>query len=65
MVRKENDDMCNKIQKSKCVKMTLKGFSGLLKAYDDLQLATAKMLSDKSDGKNSWSVGWHYSNDQG
>ena len=41
--------MRNKNQKGKCVKLTLPHFDGVIKTYDDLQLAAAKLLSANSD----------------
>lgn len=41
--------MRNKNQKGKCVKLTLPHFDGVVKTYDDLQLAAAKLLSANSD----------------
>lgn len=41
--------MRNKNQKGKCVKLTLPYFDGVVKTYDDLQLAAAKLLSANSD----------------
>lgn len=41
--------MRNKVQKGKCVKMTLPHFEGVVKTYDDLQNAAAKLLCDNSD----------------
>ena len=41
--------MRNKNQKGKCVKLTLPHFDGIVKTYDDLQLAAAKWLSANSD----------------
>lgn len=41
--------MRNKNQKGKCVKLTLPHFDGVVKTYDDLQLAAAKWLSANSD----------------
>lgn len=35
--------------KTKCVKLTLPHFVGIVKTYDDLQLAAAKWLSENSD----------------
>ena len=35
--------------KTKCVKLTLPHFDGVVKTYDDLQLAAAKLLSANSD----------------
>ncbi len=37
--------MRNKNQKSRCVKLALANFEDVVKTYDDLQLATAKMLA--------------------
>lgn len=41
--------MRNKVQKGKCVKMTLPHFEEVVKTYDDLQLAAAKSLSANSN----------------
>ena len=35
--------------KTRCVKLTLPHFDGVVKTYDDLQLAAAKLLSANSD----------------
>ena len=35
--------------KTKCEKLTLPHFDGVIKTYDDLQLAAAKLLSANSD----------------
>lgn len=35
--------------KTKCAKLTLPHFDGVVKTYDDLQLAAAKLLSANSD----------------
>ena len=40
--------MRNKNQKGRCVKMSLPHFDEVVKTYDDLQLAAAKLLSDNS-----------------
>lgn len=41
--------MRNKVQKGKCVKQTLPHFEGVVKTYDDLQNAAAKLLSGSSE----------------
>lgn len=38
--------MRNKVQKSRCVKLSLDKFDDVVKTYDSLQEATAKMLSE-------------------
>lgn len=41
--------MRNKIQKGRCIKLTLNNFASPVKTYDSLQLAAAKSLSTNSN----------------
>ena len=41
--------MRNKVQKGRCIKLSLDGFEEVVKTYDELQLAAAKFLSSNRD----------------